>query len=184
VVVEEVRKRGIKLADVKNFRTIPGKGVVAEVDEGIYVMGNEKPLEEFGIHIHEKYLSMVRQVGTTMAIVANESGVPGVLGFEDELRSEAGDVIKELKKRGFKLVMLTGDLREIAKKIARRLGIDQYFAELLPNDKVEVMEELMGGRERHAAMVSDCINDAPALARACVGIATESGAKVAIESGD
>ncbi len=184
VVVEEAEKRGIRLLDVENFKTIPGKGVVAKVGGELYLMGNESLLKEYGIHLPAEYLSKLKQVGTTTAIIASSGGVLGVLGFEDKLRPEAIDVIRELKKRGFKIVMLTGDREEIAEKIAGKLGIDEYFAELLPDDKVDVIEGLMGRHEKHVAMIGDGINDAPALARACVGIAMGTGTEVAIESGD
>jgi len=182
--VEEAKKRGIRLLNIENFRVVPGEGVVAEVGGELYLMGSEGLLKEYGIHLPAEHLSKLEQVGTTAAVVASRNEVLGILDFEDEVRPEAADVIRELKKRGFKTVMLTGDRDEVAGKIAGKLGIDEYFAELLPDDKVNVIEGLMGRHERHVAMVGDGINDAPALARACVGIAMGTGTEVAIESGD
>lgn len=183
VVVEKARKRGIRLLNIENFRTVPGKGVVAEVGGELYVMGSEGLLKEYGIRLSAEHLSKIEHVGTTAA-VASRNEVLGILDFEDGVRPEAADVIRELKKRGFKTVMLTGDCSKVAEKIAGKLGIDEYFVELLPGDKVDDIEGLMGRHERHVAMVGDGINDAPALARACVGIAIGTGTEVAIESGD
>ena len=183
-VIQKAKELRIEPLKVLDFKSIPGEGVIAKIEGKQYFMGNEKLLKKFRIPIPTKEIEKLRMEGTAIALIANENSLLGILGFEDELRSEAITIIKELKKRGFRIIMLTGDHENVAKRIANKLGIDEYFAELLPDSKVKVIEELMGKHERHVAMVGDGINDAPALVRACVGIAMGSGTKIAIESGD
>jgi len=183
-IVDKAKELNIKPLDASDFKSIPGKGVYAKIDNKTYFMGNDKFIEELGIPIPKDVIMNLESEGNMVVLIADEEKVLGVLGFEDELRKEAIDIIKELKRRGLKVVMLTGDREVVARRIANKLGIEKFYAELLPEDKVEVIENLMEGHKRHVVMVGDGINDAPALARACVGIAMGTGTEVVIETGD
>ncbi len=185
IIVREAEHQGIELLDVIDFKSLPGRGVISRIDGEVCVLGNEKLLEEIGIkYEHSGISGGNNSIGDTLSYVVCGSKILGVLGFEDEIRTEAIEVIRDLKRRGLEIVMLTGDREKVARRITKILGVDRYFAELLPEDKVTVIEKLMEDHKRHVAMVGDGINDAPALARSCVGIAVGSGAEIAIESGD
>ncbi len=185
IIVREAEQQGIELLDVIDFKSLPGRGVISRIDGEVCVLGNEKLLEEIGIkYEHSGISGGNNDIGDTLSYVVCGSKILGVLGFEDEIRTEAIEVIRDLKRRGLEIVMLTGDREKVARRITKILGVDRYFAELLPEDKVTVIEKLMEDHKRHVAMVGDGINDAPALARSCVGIAVGSGAEIAIESGD
>jgi P-type Cu2+ transporter len=122
-----------------------------------------------------------RQRGAAVLYLARDREVIGAFALEDEVRPEAREAVAELKKRGTRVVMVTGDAREVAEAVAADLGIDEVFAEVLPEDKDKVVTELQR-RGLTVAMVGDGVNDAPALARADVGIAIGAGTDVAIES--
>jgi Cu2+-exporting ATPase len=122
-----------------------------------------------------------RQRGAAVLYLVRDREVIGAFALEDEVRPEAREAVAELKKRGIRVVMVTGDAREVAEAVAADLGIDEVFAEVLPEDKDKVVTELQG-RGLTVAMVGDGVNDAPALARADVGIAIGAGTDVAIES--
>ncbi|MCS7386768.1 MAG: cation-translocating P-type ATPase [archaeon GB-1867-005] len=183
-IIEEAKRRGIKALKVKDFKAVPGKGAVAVINGKTYFIGNERIFEEFNVHFPFSIVNQLRQQGITSVAIGNEDGSIGVIGVEDELRGESRDVIADLKRRGLKVIMITGDHEKVAKTIAEKLDIDDYKANLSPDDKIKVVKDLMTVHNKHVAMVGDGINDAPALANACVGIAIGSGAEVAIETGD
>lgn len=146
-------------------------------------LGNIKLLEELGISpgkLSEK-AEVMRGDGQTVMFVVSEGKMMGLIGVADPIKETTPQAIKELHKEGIRLVMLTGDSRTTAQAVAKKLGIDEVMAEVLPDQKAEMIKKLQG-EGRFVAMAGDGINDAPALAQAQVGIAMGTGTDVAMES--
>jgi P-type Cu+ transporter len=182
-IVTGAQERGITLAAAQDFRSITGKGVVGTV-EGLHVaLGNRMLLEE--LHIEPGGLleraEGLRRDGQTVMFVAINGRVAGLLGVADPLKVSTSEAIQLLHRDGIRIVMLTGDSRTTAEAVARKLGIDEVEAEILPERKGEVVKRLQA-EGRIVAMAGDGINDAPALAQAQVGIAMGTGTDVAMES--
>ncbi len=177
-IVEKAEEMGLKPLEVEDFKVITGVGVKAKIDGKEYYAGKS---ELFGEKAY-KYIEKFSSEGKTAILIGDESDVEGIIAFQDEVRQEAKKTVEELHKLGIKAVMLTGDNERVARTIAKEVGIDFVRANLKPEDKVEVINNLK--REFHIAMVGDGINDAPALATATVGIAMGVGADVAIEAAD
>ena len=185
-IVEDARNKGIPIPEAKNFRAVPGKGVVGEVEGKRVAVGTKLLMEELGIEISEEVLSKARELeskGKTVVLVAVDGKLVGAVALADRIRAESYEAVSELKKLGKKVVMITGDSEEVARYVAEELGIDEFFARVLPHQKAEKVKELQG-RGMKVAMVGDGINDAPALVQADVGVAIGSGTDVAIESAD
>lgn len=183
-IVRSAEEKGVKLADVSMFRSIAGLGLKGEIDGRAFFVGSRRFFREMEIEFPEKLVEELENLGKTAVLVGNESHVVGVITLMDRIRDASYSTVQELKRRGIRTVMLTGDNARAAKAIAERLAIDEYYAELLPEDKVKVVEELMQ-RYEHVVMVGDGVNDAPALAKAHVGIAMAAiGSDVAIETAD
>ncbi|MGF7049963.1 Cd2+/Zn2+-exporting ATPase [Paenibacillus sp. DS2015] len=187
-ILTEAKKRfGCEIKSVKEFETLPGKGVRAMVDGIEVYIGNRKLMSDYNILYNQEvtdYVAQEENKAHTVIFVANHKRVLGLISIADVLREDAYELVRNLKKSGVsKVVMLTGDNQRTAAAVSRELGIDQYYAELLPEDKVLKLKEL---QEKYiVAMVGDGINDAPALAIADVGIAMGgSGTDVAIETAD
>jgi P-type Cu2+ transporter len=167
-----------------NFRSLTGRGVEAEVDGSAVAVGGPSLLRERGL---EEPADLVEAVdgwkarGATILHVIRDGRIAGALAFEDEVRPESREAVKALHEHDIRVVMITGDARQVADAVAADLGIDEVFAEVLPEDKDKAVAELQERGER-VAMVGDGVNDAPALARADVGIAIGAGTDVAIES--
>jgi Cu+-exporting ATPase len=142
-------------------------------------------MEESGVTLidGEKQLARLEEEGKTAVLVAKASRLVGLLGIADPPKPEAEDVVEALRGMGLKVIMLTGDARRTAEAIARAVGIDEVVAEALPQEKLSALERLQQQGEV-VAMVGDGVNDAPALARADLGIALGSGSAVALESAD
>ena len=164
----------------------PGKGVTAECRNSTALMGNEKLFRQFNVEIPATDLGRadrLRQQAQLVFFVGWQNRYWGLIALEDQPRATALDCISQLRKRGLRVVMLTGDNRVTARTMAKKLGIDEVHAEVLPGDKQQLIHEIQG--QGHAvAMVGDGINDAPALAAADLGIAIGSGADVSIEAAD
>ncbi|QUH20046.1 heavy metal translocating P-type ATPase [Alkaliphilus sp. B6464] len=167
---------------------ITGQGLIAKIGDTNILIGNRKLLQSNGIAIYEeveKYIQKEESEAQTVVLVADSEKLLGVISIADKLRPDGAELIKKLKSQGIKkVVMLTGDNRLAAKSIANRLGLDDYYAELLPEDKVTKLKDL---QEKHGmtAMVGDGVNDAPALATADLGIAIGgAGSDVAMETAD
>lgn len=176
-----VREMGDKpLTEVEAFESIVGKGVEARIEGKMYRVGRPMLFGKESIAVVEK----LTQEGKTTVLVGSESQVMGIIAVADTVRDTARDTVRALHDRGIKVVMLTGDNQATAQAIADDLGIDEWRAELLPEQKVEIVEEL--GRQYGAvAMVGDGVNDAPALSVATVGIAMGAiGSDVALETAD
>ena len=184
-IVQEAQARGLPLRPMSGFRNVPGKGIVAQVDGMTVHMGNRLLMEENGIALDglsAKADTMAQQGMTTMYL-ASENEARGVLAVADSLKPEAREGVARLRDMGLSVVMLTGDNASTAFTIASQLDIDRVEAEVLPQDKAEIVRNLQ--REgRIVAMVGDGINDSPALAQADVGLAMGGGADIAAESAD
>ena len=184
-IVDGAEARGRRLAPPSDFRSITGKGVLATVKGRKIAVGNEKLFEEIGIDrgpLSGK-AEALRGEGETVVFVAVDGEPAGLLTVTDPVRPTTPEAIRLLRLEGLDLVMLTGDNRITAFAVARKLGIERVEADVLPTDKAAHIERLQ--REgRKVAMAGDGVNDAPALARADVGIAMGTGTDVAIESAD
>ncbi len=182
-IVAGAEKKGIQLTDARDFRSITGKGVVGTVDGKQVALGNRRLLEELGIDASELAARSeeLRRDGQTVMFVVVDRSVAGLIGVADPVKPSTPEAIRMLHDDGVKIVMLTGDNRTTAEAVAKKLGIDEIQAEVLPEQKIEVVKRLQS--EGHiVAMAGDGVNDAPALAQAHVGIAMGTGTDVAIES--
>jgi len=182
-IVAAAKARGITIPPVAEFHSHSGRGVTGKVDGHAVVLGNSFIFGELGLEIHalDEVVSTLRKSGQTVVYVAVDGHLAGVLGIADPIKESARDAIRMLRSEGVRIVMATGDNRVTAEAVAGELGIDDVRAEVLPDRKSEVVAKL---REegRVVAMAGDGVNDAPALARADVGIAMATGADVAMES--
>jgi Cu+-exporting ATPase len=176
--------RGFSTGAVEGFEAVTGKGVRGRIDGRLCVLGNGAMMEAAGIPIPETFSTdadALRREGQTVVFVAAEGVVLGILGVADPVKATAADAVARLRAEGLVVVMLTGDNRITAETVARTLGIDRVFADVLPARKAEVVRQLQA-EGLVVAMVGDGINDAPALAAADVGIAMGTGTDVAMEA--
>jgi Cu+-exporting ATPase len=182
-IVGGTRERGVELTEASQFRSITGKGVIGTVDGKEVGLGNQKLLEEMGIAANglSQRAEDLRRDGQTVMSVVVDHTVAGLIGVADPIKQSTPEAIRLLHKEGVKIVMLTGDNRTTAEAVAKKLGIDEIQAEVLPEQKGEVVKRLQAERKM-VAMAGDGINDAPALAQAHVGIAMGTGTDVAMES--
>lgn len=186
-VLDYATAKGIKHANATNFQVIQGKGATATFENREYWLGSHRYLEERGQEtdeIHRRLESMTG-LGRTVVVVGHDQHVCGLIALADTIRPGIAHTLNELRRAGIEhLIMLTGDNRPTAEAVARETGIDEVRAELLPEDKVAAVESLVERYER-VAMVGDGVNDAPALARATIGIAMgAAGTDAAIETAD
>jgi Cu2+-exporting ATPase len=168
------------------FRSLPGRGVQAQVDGATVAIGGPALLRETGAQVPDELRLATEEWvkrGAAMLHVLRDGQVLGAVALEDEIREESRQVVEALHARGIRVALITGDSRQVAEAVARELGIDEVFAEVLPQDKDSKVTALQD-RGHRVAMVGDGVNDAPALARADVGIAIGAGTDVAIESAD
>ena len=184
-IVAGAEERGIKLTNATLFESITGKGVVSEVDGHEVTLGNRKLIDERGIDMSElaTKAEALRADGHTVMLVAVDGKAAGLLGVADPIKESTPEAIRQLHNEGIRIVMLTGDSSTTANAVAKKLDIDEVVAEVLPDQKVEVVKrfQMQGGI---VAMAGDGINDAPALAQADVGIAMGTGTDIAMESAD
>ena len=180
-----LKAKGMELPNAENFAAIPGKGIMAKIQGNVYYAGNQKLIKEQGISCEKALSSMEKlsEEGKTPLILADEKQVLGIIGVADVVKPTSAKAIQELKKLGIQVIMLTGDNARTAKAIQKQLDIDTVIAEVLPQDKEREISRLQE-EGKTVAMVGDGLNDAPALARADVGIAIGAGTDVAIESAD
>ena len=182
-IVQGAKERNVQLAQADDFRSVTGKGASARVDGRSVAIGNARLLEDQSIGTQPLIARAeeMRAEGQTVMFVAVDGKTEGLIGVADPIKGSAAEAIKGLHDQGIKLVMLTGDNKTTAESVARKLGIDQLEADVLPDQKAEVVKRLQA-QGRTVAMAGDGINDAPALAQANVGIAIGTGTDVAIES--
>ncbi len=183
-IVDEARSRGIRLDNPDSFEVVPGHGVRATYGGRTIIVGNRRFLEENGIELGsvEMEVRKLEDDGKTVMFVGVDGRLVGLLAVADTLKENALEAVRLLKNMGIEVVMLTGDNSRTANAIARRLGIDRVFSEVLPAEKAEVVGRLKG-EGKVVGMVGDGINDAPALAAADVGFAIGSGTDIAKETG-
>jgi len=184
-IVARAKERGLALPPITEFTTVPGQGIDALATDGRVLLGNRMLMEARGIDVGALAgrAQALAAEGKTAIYLALGGRALGVLAAADVLKPEAAAAVAALKQRGLQVAMLTGDTRLTAEAVARQAGVDRVLAEVLPEDKVREIAKLQG-EGRCVAMVGDGINDAPALARADVGIAMGSGTDVAIEAAD
>jgi Cu+-exporting ATPase len=184
-VVAGANERGITPGRAESFQAISGKGVTGVVEGRRVALGTLKLLKELGVSAEgwDEQAERLRTEGQTALFVAIDGRVAGMLGIADPIKPTTPQAIRDLKADGVRVVMLTGDSRTTAESVARKLGIDEVIAEVLPDQKKAALERLQK-EGRIVAMAGDGINDAPALAQADVGIAMGTGTDIAIESAD
>jgi Cu+-exporting ATPase len=183
-IVKGANEQNIKLANVENFESVTGKGVSGEIDGKRILLGNTKLLEANKIAFSQnEKADELRQDGQTVMFVAVDGKLAGLLGVADTIKESAKAAIAELQRNKIEIVMMTGDNRMTAGAVAKKLGIDKVFADVLPDQKAEAVKQLQA-EGKIVAMAGDGVNDAPALAQAEVGIAMGTGTDVAIESAD
>jgi Cu+-exporting ATPase len=182
-IVAAANERGISVAAAADFRTIPGRGVVGTIAGRRAVLGNEALLAELGIAPGElaQRAQVLRDEGDTTVFLTRNGEALGLLALADTIKATSAPALAALHRDGVRIVMVTGDNRTAAQAVAARLGIDEVMAEVPPARKSAAVERLQAGGRR-VAMAGDGINDAPALARADVGIAMGTGTDVAMES--
>ncbi len=203
-IVKKAKEKQITLSKTEKFRAIFGKGVEVKINNKQVLIGNKRLMQENNINIQlsEKIVSDLQKQGKTAMLVAEEKSLLGIIAVADTLKENSVKAINLLAKMGYQIVMLTGDNKQTAHAIAKQIGINQVIAEVLPQDKTNIIKQLQRGVEinkldiqkilndqefKHkntVAMVGDGINDAPALTQADVGIAIGSGTDIAIEAGD
>jgi P-type Cu+ transporter len=182
-IVAGVVERGIAFSNTSSFESLTGKGVKGEVDGHKVLLGNARLFHELEIDLGElaAKAESLRADGQTVMFVAIDGQAAGLLGVADPIKETTPEAIKQLHGEGLRIVMLTGDSNTTATAVAKKLGIDEVLAEVLPDQKIEAVKRLQS--EGHVvAMAGDGINDAPALAQADVGIAMGTGTDVAMKS--
>lgn len=186
-IVSYAKERGLSLQTVDTFESLPGMGVKARIGTQEYCIGNKRLFSQFSIPIDKALvrISGLEKQGKTVVLLGSQKELLGIIAVADKVRMEAKNVIQTLKKGGIeRVIMLTGDNEETAETIAREVGVDEYYAKLLPEDKVAAVKKL---KEKYSyiAMVGDGVNDAPAMAEANAGIAMgAAGTDIAIETSD
>lgn len=186
-IVRKARESGLPVSNPESFEAVSGHGLRATYAGHTILIGNRKLMHENGIKVDariDSILSRLEQEGKTATLVSIDSGLSGIIAMADTVKESAREAVDSLKnKMGIEVIMLTGDNERTAKAIASKLGIDRVIAQVLPQQKEEVIANLRSEDDRVVAMVGDGINDAPALARADLGIAIGSGTDVAKETG-
>ncbi|RST77547.1 cadmium-translocating P-type ATPase [Siminovitchia acidinfaciens] len=183
-VMKELEKHNFQLEEPADITTIPGQGVEATVNGKLYRLGNEASIHPDAIDEQVRAdIDQLKNAGYTLVAVSDDTRVLGLFGIADEIRAESKEVVQQLYEAGVKkAVMLTGDHEKTATKVADAVGLTNFYANLLPDQKVEKINDLI--HEGKTAMVGDGINDAPALAVADLGIAMGKGTDSAIETAD
>ena len=184
-IVEESKTRNLPIASVGGFRAVHGRGVQAELSGRIFLGGNRAMMEEAGVALGSfpSRAEVLAEQGKTPLYFADEHQVLGLIAVADTPKPTSADAVAAFRQLGLDVVMLTGDNQRTADAIGSQLGVTQVMAEVLPQDKERMVRQLQE-EGRKVAMVGDGINDAPALARADVGLAIGAGTDVAIESAD
>ncbi len=182
-IVAGAQQRNLKFSEAQDFQSITGKGVVGRVDQRRVALGNIRLLEQLNIEAGGliERAETLRKEGETVMFVAVDGRLSGLIGVADPIKESTADAIRALHDDGIRIVMVTGDNRTTAEAVARKLNIDEVQADVLPEQKGEVVKHLQA-QGRKVAMAGDGVNDAPALAQAQVGIAMGTGTDVAIES--
>jgi P-type Cu2+ transporter len=182
-IARGVVKSAKETFDVENFKSIPGKGVQGKINAKYVEAVSPGYLKELNIDISDEKVTKLLSEGKTIVFVIIEGEVIGAIALVDIIREESKEAIKKFKDMGIQCMMITGDRKEVAEWVAKEIGLDKYYAEVLPKEKAEKVQKIQS-EGLIVAMTGDGINDAPALAQADVGIAIGAGTDVAIEAGD
>lgn len=182
--IDYSKENNIQLLDINNFENIAGMGIVANIDNGKIIIGNSKIIDKYNIkndcHSDEEKLA---KNGNSIVYIANENKILGLIGVNDVIRNETVELIKNLKKLNIETIMLTGDNKETAEKIAEKIGINRVISEVLPKDKADAINKLKN-ENKFIMMCGDGINDSIALAYADIGISVNDGTDIAMDSAD
>jgi Cu2+-exporting ATPase len=182
-IVDYASKEGAKIPKARDFKAIPGKGAQGTVEGKEVYVGSPNLLKELNIEANDEKITALQEGGKTVVFTVVDGKLAGAFALADKIRDESRQAIQTLKAAGVKVYMLTGDSEAVASGVSKELKIDDYFAQVLPDQKAEKVKSLKEKGYR-VAMVGDGINDAPALVTADVGIAIGAGTDVAIESAD
>ena len=183
-LVKISKKKKIKLENISEFKSITGKGLKGKIRNKLFYAGNKSFFTNLKIKFDKDMIKKLENDGKTVILIGDSKKIIGIISLSDKIRPASKKTIMELKEKGIKIIMLTGDNENSARAISKIIGIDEYYAELLPEEKVKIIEKLLKKYE-HVVMVGDGVNDAPALAKAHVGIAMGAmGSDVAIETAD
>ncbi|MGD6810226.1 MAG: copper-translocating P-type ATPase [Candidatus Bathyarchaeia archaeon] len=182
-IVNYTKKIGVQVLKTEEFKALPGKGAYGKVSGDEVYVGSPSLLEDLHLKMPEDYFTHLESQGNTVVFTVINGKVAGAFVLSDKIRPESKEAVTKLRKQGVKVYMLTGDAQEVAQAVAEELGIDAYFAQVLPDQKAERIRELQSNGFK-VAMVGDGINDAPALVTADVGLAIGAGTDVAVESAD
>jgi Cu+-exporting ATPase len=184
-IVTAAQEKEVSIPEADDFDATPGKGVTAAVENRSVTVGSPRFVEGEGADLSQvrEQIENLQQTGSTVVVVAVDSSPAGLVGLADPLKDDAAEMVERLNTADIEPVMLTGDNEQTARTIVERVGIDDYRAEVLPDDKSAVVRELQE-QDRQVAMVGDGINDAPALMQADVGIAIEAGTDITIDAAD
>jgi Cu+-exporting ATPase len=182
-IVGGASERGVALAEVAEFKSVTGRGVTGRVDGRSVALGNRRLMDDLGLDVSALLprADELRAEGQTVMFVAIDGRLAGLVGVADPIKGSTPEALELLRRSGLRIVMLTGDSRRTAEAVARKLGIIDLEAEVLPEQKSDVVKRLQG-QGRKVAMAGDGVNDAPALAQAEVGIAMGTGTDVAMQS--
>ena len=185
-IVKGAKEKNLKLRVINNFESVTGKGVKGLLDNKQVGIGNQKLMEEFKIKISESVESFVeglQETGQTVMYLLVDDNIEGVVSITDPIKESSVQAVKNLKKSGVKVIMLTGDNYRTAKTVAEELQLDGFKADCLPEDKYKTVKEYQD-EGKIVAMAGDGINDAPGLAQANIGIAMGTGTDVAMQSAE
>jgi Cu2+-exporting ATPase len=182
-IVEAAVDKGLEIPDAAEFENLSGRGARARVNDRAIRVVSPGYLREQDIPVDEDIVAPLREGGNTLVYVLEDERPLGAIALADIVREESSDAVARLQDIGIECVMLTGDAEAVAKSVARELGLSEYFAEVLPDEKAKRIEDVQRGG-RIVAMVGDGVNDAPALLQSDLGIAIGAGTDVAMESAD
>lgn len=182
-IVRQAKEKNLDSLSVENFQSLTGRGISGKINGQEIFIGNSRLMSEENISmIHEDDFKRLQKEGKTPMIFAQAGEVKGFIAVSDPIKNEAKKVIKKLHEKGLEVILLTGDNERTAQVIGQELGIDEVIAEVLPEDKSNVIKELR--KDKMVAMIGDGINDAPALVEADIGMAIGTGADIALEASD
>lgn len=184
-IVRAAEEKNLKLVKIEDFEALPGMGIRGRLHNRTILLGNRNWFEEnhFNLEKLNPVLDRLANEGKTSILVAEEQNIQGIIAIADTIQEDSAQAISRLKKLGMKVFMLTGDNQKVAQAVAEKVGVDEFYAEVRPEQKVSYVKKLQKQGYR-VGMVGDGINDAPALAQADVGIAMGSGTDIAMEASD
>jgi len=177
-ILNHAKNNNIELSEISDFQNIAGQGIKAKIQGEEYFVGNERLIKELNFDYDS-----IKNISGTVVFVANDKELLGYIILSDEIKEESYDAVKKLHEMGVKVAMLTGDNEQVTESVSKELGIDTYFANVMPQDKYSHIKKLQD-EGNIVIMVGDGVNDAPALTQANVGVAIGAGTDVAVESGD